>query len=145
MTLVLRPFFEAIKAFKSGPFRSADLVKKLGYASGYVRNFLSQATRQGLIISESKARKRDRIFRVNPRVVRGVVLRGGKEREELLEAMGLRAKYLGEYVALKGFDVVDHDLDFYRLGERVFSNKKAEGEIVITNVGVPRKVITIEI
>jgi len=145
VTIMIKPFFEAVRAFKSGPFKSTDLVKRLGYASGYVRNFLSQATRQGLLVPESRAGKREKTFRANPRVVRDIVLRGGKDKEELLNAMGLRSKYFGEYVALDGFEIIDHDQDLYRLGERVFSNREAPGRIVVTNVGVPKKIITVEV
>jgi len=145
VTNMMRPFVEALKAFKSTPFRSADLVTKLGYAAGYARNFLSQATRQGLLIAESAKGRKGKNFRVNPNVVRRIILKGGKEKEELLEALGLTSRYAGEYVALKGFQVLDHDQDVYRLGERVFSDQKKQREITITNVGIPKKIITIEI
>ncbi len=141
----MKPFFEAVREFKSSPFKSTDLVKRLGYASGYVRNFLSQARREGLLVAESKTGKRVKTFRANPRVVKDIVLGGGKEKERLIDAMGLRSKYLGEYVALNGFEVVDHDQDLYRLGERMFSNRDALRRIVVTNVGVPKKIITVEI
>jgi len=142
---MIRPFVEAVRVFKSEPFRSADLVEKLGYATGYARNFLSQAVRQGLLIAESRKGKREKTFKANPNVVREIVLRGGKEKEEFLEALGLHSRYLGEYVALRGFRVVDHDLDLYRLGERVFSTREEQYEIVVTNVGTPKKIITVEI
>jgi len=141
---MMRPFAEALRRFKWEPFRSTDLVQKLGYASGYARNFLSQATRQGLIIAESRRGKREKTFRANPSVVREIVLKGGKEKEELLEALGLHSTYAGEYVALKGFRVIDHDADLYRLGERILSDAEAQGQLVITNVGVPKKIVTIE-
>jgi len=140
-----RAFVEAVRTFKSEPFRSVDLVERLGYAAGYARNVLSQASRQGLLIAESGKGRREKKFRVNPDVVREVVLRGGKEKGELLEALGLRSKYLGEYVALRGFRVVDHDLDLYSLSERVFSNAEMQGEIVVTNVGTPKRIITVEL
>jgi len=145
VTVMMRPFVEAVRRFKAEPFRSMDLVKKLGYAAGYARNFLSQATRQGLLIAESQQGKKEKTFRANPSVVKEIVLKGGKEKEELLEALGLNSKYLGEYVALRGFNVVDHDLDLYRLGERVFPGTQPRGEIVITNIGMPKKIVTIEI
>ena len=141
---MMRPFAEALRRFKSEPFRSKDLVQKLGYASGYTRNFLSQATRQGLLIAESPGGKREKTFRANPSVVREIVLKGGKEKEELLQALGLHSRYAGEYVALKGFRVVDHDTDLYRLGERILSDAEAQGQLVITNVGVHKKIVTIE-
>jgi len=78
-------------------------------------------------------------------MVREVVLRGGKEKEELLEALGLHSKYLHQYVALRGFRVVDHDADLYRLAERIFPNIEASDEVVITSVGTPKKIMTIEI
>jgi len=142
---MMRPFVEALRTFKRDPFRSIDLVEKLGYATGYARNFLSQATRQGLLIAESRKGKREKTFRANPSVVKEIVLKGGKEKEELLEALGLNSRYAGEYVALKGFRVVDHDVDLYRLGGRVLSDAEAQDELVITNVAVPRKIVTIEI
>jgi len=82
---------------------------------------------------------------VNPSVIKKIILKGGREREALIEALGLHSRYLGEYVALKGFEVVDHDLNLYRLGDRVFSDVEEQDEIVITNVGIPKKIITIEI
>jgi len=142
---MMRPFVEAVRTFKWEPFRSADLVEKLGYASGYARNFLSKATRQGLLIVESKKGKREKTFRANPSVVREIVLKGGKEKEELLQALGLHSRYPGQYIALRGFKVIDHDADLYRLGERIFPDTEAEDEIVITNVGKPKKMITIEV
>lgn len=145
VTIMIRPLLEALRTFKSQPFRSMDLVKKLGYAAGYARNFLSQATRQGLLIAESRKGRKEKTFRANPRLVKEAVLRGGKEKEELLDALALHSKYLGEYVALKGFSVVDHEHDLYRLGERIVSNRKREDDIVITNVGTPKKIITLEI
>ena len=145
VTIMMRPFVEALRTFKREPFRSIDLVEKLGYATGYARNFLSQATRQGLLIAESRKGKREKTFRANPSVVKEIVLKGGKEKEELLEALGLHSRYAGEYVALKGFRVVDHDPDLYRLGERALSDAEAQDQLVITNVGVPRKIVTIEI
>jgi hypothetical protein len=145
VTVMKRPFVEAVKTFRSEPFRTVDLVERLGYSAGYARNFLSQATRQGLLMAESRKGKKEKTFRANPDVVREVVLRGGKEKDELLEALGLQTKYLGEYVALRGFSVVDHDLDLYRLSERVFSNAETQGEIVVTNVGTPKRIITVEI
>ena len=142
---MVRPFVEAIRTFRWEPFRSADLVERLGYASGYARNFLSQATRQGLLIVESKRGKKEKTFRANPDVVREIVLRGGKEKTELLEALGLHSKFLGQYVALKGFSVVDHDTDLYRLAERIFPDTEAQDDVVITNVGTPKKILTVEI
>jgi len=143
--VMMRPLVEAIKMFKAEPFRSIDLVEKLGYAAGYARNFLSQATRQGLLIAEPRKGRKEKTFRANPSVVKEIVLRGGKDKEELLEALRLHSRYPGEYVALRGFTVVDHDLDLYRLGERVLPDMEGEDEIVITNVGIPKKAITIEI
>jgi len=122
-----------------------DLVDRLGYASGYARNFLSQATREGLLVLESKKGKKEKTYRANPSLVREIVLRGGREKEELLEALGLHSKYRGEYVALRGFSVVDHDADLYRLAERIFPDTEAQDEVVITNVGTPKKIMTIEI
>jgi len=145
VTVMMRPFVEAVRRFKAEPFRSMDLVKKLGYAAGYARNFLSQATRQGLLIAESQEGKKEKTFRANPNVVKEIVLKGGKEKEELLEALGLYPRYPGEYVALRGFTVVDHDLDLYRLSERVLPDMEGEDKIVVTNVGIPKKAITIEI
>jgi len=142
---MMRPFVEAIRTFRWEPFRSVDLVERLGYASGYARNFLSQATRQGLLIVESKRGKKEKTFRANPDVVREIVLRGGKEKTELLEALGLHSKFLGQYVALKGFSVVDHDTDLYRLAERIFPDTEAQDDVVITNVGTPKKILTVEI
>jgi len=142
---MMRPFIEVVRRFRWKPFGTTDLVEKLGYATGYARNFLSQATRQHLLITGPKKRKREKTFMVNPSVIKKIVLKGGKEKEELLEALGLRSKYLGEYVALKGFEVVDHDLNLYRLGERIFSDEEGQDEIVITNVSLPKKIITIEI
>ncbi len=142
--MMMRPFFEAVKTFKSEPFQSSDL-GKLGYAAGYARNFLSQATRQGLIIRESGTGKRKKTFRANPNVVKEIILKGGKDKEDLLHALGLDSKYNGQYIALKGFVVIDHDLDLYKLGERILSNKEAQAKIVVTSVGVPRKIITLEI
>jgi hypothetical protein len=142
---MMRAFVETIRIFRSDPFRPRDLVDRLGYATGYARNFLSQATRQGLVIVESKKGKKEKTFRANPSVVREIVLRGGKEKEELLKALGLYTKYRGQYVALKGFKVVDHDADLHRLGERVFPDTKAQDETVITNVGIPKRIIAIEI
>lgn len=141
----MRPFYEALRAFKSKPFRSADVVKKLGYAGGYARNFLSQAVREGLLIRESGAGKREKTFRANPGAVREIVLRGSKDKEELLHALGLSSRYLGEYIALKGLEVVDHDVDLYKLAERVLFSKDAQREVVLTSVGVPKKIITLEI
>jgi len=145
VTFMNAAFVEAVRMFKSEPFCAADFVGKLGYTPGYARNFLSQATREGLLIAESARGRKGKNFRVDPDVIREVVLRGGKEKDELIEALGLRSKYLGEYVALRGFSVVDHDLDLYRLGERVFSNAETHGEIVVTNVGTPKRIITVEI
>jgi hypothetical protein len=142
---MMRPFAEAIRTFKSEPFRSGDLVERLGYASGYARNFLSQATRQGLLIVESKRGKKEKTYRANPNMVREIVLRGGKEKAELLEALGLHSKYRGQYVALKGFSVVDHDTDLYGLAERIFPDTEAQDDVVITNVGTPKKILTVEI
>jgi len=82
---------------------------------------------------------------VNPSVIKKIILRGGREKKEPVEALGLHSKYLGEYIALKGFEVVDHDLNLYRLGERVFSDVEGQDEIVITNVGIPKKIVTVEI
>jgi len=142
---MMRPFVEAIRTFRWEPFRSVDLVERLGYASGYARNFLSQATRQGLLIVESKRGKKEKTFRANPSVVREIVLKGGKEKTELLEALGLHSKFLGQYVALRGFSVVDHDTDLYRLAERIFPDTEAQDDVIITNVGTPKKILTVEI
>jgi len=142
---MMRPFIEAVRTFKLKPFRTADLVEKLGYATGYARNFLSQATRQRLLIAGRKEGRREKTFMVNPSVIKKIILRGGREKKEPVEALGLHSKYLGEYIALKGFEVVDHDLNLYRLGERVFSDVEGQDEIVITNVGIPKKIVTVEI
>jgi len=141
----MRPFLEAVRTFKLKPFRTADLVEKLGYATGYARNFLSQARRQRLLIAGPEERRREKTFMVNPSVIKKIILKGGRDKEELIEALGLHSKYLGEYIALKGFEVVDHDLNLYTLGGRIFSDVEGQDEIVVTNVGVPKKIITIEI
>ncbi len=142
---MIKPFYEAIRRFRSEPFRAVDVVKKLGYAEGYARNFLSQATRQGFLIGEHGKARREKTFRANPLIVREIVLRSGKDKEALLNALGLTAKYAGEYVAMRGFEVVDHDIDLYELGERVFSDEEARNEVVITSIGVPKKILTFEI
>jgi hypothetical protein len=94
--------------------------------------------------SRTEDRKEEKTFTPNAEIVKEIVLRGGKDKEELLEALGLHSKYLGEYVALKGFTVIDHDVDLDRFGERVLAHKETWHEIVITNVGVPKKIMTIE-
>lgn len=73
-------------------------------------------------------------------MLKEIVLRGGggSDKEELLDALGLRSKYIGEYVALRGFEVLHHDLDLYRLGEEEFVNKEARRRVVVTNAGVPK-------
>lgn len=38
-----------------------------------------------------------------------------------------------------------HDHDLHILGEAVFSVRDARREIVVTNVGLPRKVVTVEV
>jgi hypothetical protein len=144
VTTMIRPLVEAIRQFKGKPFHSRDLTERLGYAPGYARNFISQATRQGLLIAAPKIGKREKTFTPNADIVKEIVLKGGKDKEELLEALGLNSKYLGEYVALKGFTVIDHDVDLDRLGERALAHKETWQEIVITNVGVPKKIMTIE-
>jgi len=145
VTVMMRPIVETLSTFGAEPFRPRDLVDRLGYASGYARNFLSQARRQELIIVEQNKVKKEKKFRLNPNVVREVVMKGGREKEELLDALGLHTKYRGQYVALKGFKVVDHDPDLQRLGDRVFPHIDAPDGIVITNVGRPKKFIAIEI
>lgn len=141
-----RALFQAIRAFKSEPFTVGEFVEKLGYAVGYTRNFLSQATREGSILHEASTGKRSKAFMINQAVVKNVILGGAQdEKQELIGALGLRARYNGEYVALRGFTVIDHDLDPYRLAERVFSSKEPEPDVVITNVGLPKKIITVEI
>jgi len=144
MTIMIRPLVEAIRQFKGKPFHTIDLTKRLGYTPGYARNFISQATRQGLLIAAPKVGKREKTFTPNAEIVKEIVLKGGKDKEELLEALGLHSKYLGEYVALKGFMVVDHDVDLDRLGERMLADEETFQEIVITNVGVPKNIIMIE-
>lgn len=145
MTSMMHALVETIRTFKGRPFGTRDLAQRLGYAPGYARNFISQATREGLLVAQRGKGRREKTFTANPRIVKEIILKGGKDKEELLEALGLRSKYLGEYVALEGFTVVDHDVDLNRLGERIFAQKEKNDQVVITNLGVPKKILTIEI
>jgi len=145
VAMMIKPVLEVVRAFKSRPFASRDLAKRLSYASGYVTNFLSQVTRQGLLLAESKAGKREKSFRANPAVVREIVRGGGKDKEELLDAIGLAQSTLGSRSLWKD----SRSLTMMRIsigwGERVFSNKEGLGKIVVTNVGLPKKIITVEV
>lgn len=62
-----------------------------------LRKELPQATRQAPLIAESKKGNKKKTFRLNPNVVRETALRGGKEKEELLEALGVHSEYVGRF------------------------------------------------
>ena len=71
-------------------------------------------------------------------------MKGGEEKKNIIEALGLEGEYSGAYVALLNGEVVDYDDDLYALSDRVFANYGLD-EVVVTNVGVPRKIITMEL
>lgn len=136
---------KALKIFKWSPFTVNDLADKVGYSEGYVRNILSEAAKSGEVLTQVvEVDKRKRMYRVNLKVVERAVLKGGKEKERVIETLGLTKEYQGEYVALINGEVIDHDEDLYALSERAFARYKPD-EIIVTNVGRPNRIITIEI
>lgn len=135
----------ALTMFRWSPFTVNDLADKVGYSEGYVRNVLSEAVKSGEALTRVvEADKRKKMYRVNLKVVESAVLKGGKERERVIEALGLTKEYHGEYVVLINGKVIDHDDDLYALSERAFARYNPD-EIIVTNVGRPKKMITIEI
>ena len=135
----------ALSVFGFRFFRARELAERLGYSEGYVKNLISKAVASGKVTSYvSDEDKRVKIYRINPVAIKNAILRGGREKEGVIEALGLKEKYSGGYVALVEGEVVDHDEDLYALSDRVFASYPPE-KIVLTNVGVPKKMITIEL
>ena len=136
---------KALRAFKWSSFTISDLATELGYNEGYVRNAIGEAVKAAEVTKQVvDADKRRRAYRVNPKVVERAVRKGGEEKEKVIRALGLEREYCGKYVALLNGKAVDCDEDLYALSDRVFAKHNPD-EIVVTNVGLPKKIITIEI
>jgi len=135
----------ALRAFGLGPFKARDFAKRLGYSEGYVRNVISEAVASGEVLAYiSDEDKRAKVYRINSTIIRKAILKGGEEKKNIIEALGLEGKYSGAYVALLNGEVVDYDDDLYALSDRVFTNYGLD-EVVVTNVGIPRKITTMEL
>jgi len=142
---VVNAILTALSVFGLRPFKAREFAEKLGYSQGYVKNLISKAVASGEVVSHvSVDDKRVKIYRINPAVIKDAIMRGGKEKEGIIESLGLKGKYSGGYVALLEGGVVDYDEDLYALSDRVFAEHPAE-EIIVTNVGIPRKMITLEL
>ena len=135
----------ALRTFGLGPFKARDFAERLGYSEGYVRNVISEAVASGEVLAYvSDEDKRVKVYRINSSIIRKAILKGGEEKKNIIEALGLEGEYSGAYVALLNGEVVDYDDDLYALSGRVFANYGLD-EVVVTNVGVPRKIITMEL
>jgi len=142
---VINAILTALGVFGLRPFKAKEFAEKLGYSQGYVKNLISKAVASGDVVSYVSADdKRVKIYRINPAMIKDAILRGGKEKEEVIESLGLKGKHSGSYVALLEGEVVDYDEDLYALSDRVFAVHPAE-KIFVTNVGIPRKMITLEL
>jgi len=135
----------ALRVFGLRPFKARDFAKRLGYSEGYVRNVISEAVASGEVLAYvCEEDKRAKVYRINSTIIRKAILKGGEEKKNIIEALGLEGKYSGAYVALLNGEVVDYDDDLYALSDRVFTNYGSD-EVVVTNVGIPRKITTMEL
>ena len=135
----------ALRTFGLGPFKARDFAERLGYSEGYVRNVISKAVASGEVLAYvSDEDKRVKVYRINSSIIRKAILKGGEKKKNIIEALGLESEYSGAYVALLNGEVVDYDDDLYALSDRVFANYGLD-EVVVTNVGVPGKIITMEL
>lgn len=135
----------ALRVFGLRPFKARDFAKRLGYSEGYVRNVISEAVASGEVLAYvSDEDKRAKVYRINLTIIRKAILKGGEEKKNIIEALGLEGEYSGAYVALLNGEVVDYDDDLYALSDRVFTNYGLD-EVVVTNVGIPRRITTMEL
>ena len=139
---MMRPFVEAVRMFKSQPFGSYG---KAGLRYWLRKEFPEPGDSAGTAHSRIKKRKEREDLQGEPKRSQGDCPERRKGEGGISRSIGVHSRYLGEYVALRGFMVVDHGLDLHRLGQRVFSTREEQDEIVVTNVGTPKKIVTVEI
>ena len=121
-------------------FTFEEFIELTKYKKGYGRNLLTKLKKQEIIsILPGEKDKRKRLYKLNWDKIKQLIIFGGKEKNVILQNLPL-SKYQSEYVALKNFEVIDHDYDLLQLIQRVF-NTGIDPDIVITNVGEPKQVL----
>ncbi|MHA1300750.1 MAG: hypothetical protein ACTSO9_15140 [Candidatus Helarchaeota archaeon] len=129
-----------IYQFGKTPFTFQEFITKTKYKESYGRNLINKLAKKNIIETlPNQEDKRSRLYRLNWKKIKELIILGGKERENIINNLDLE-QYLHEYVALKNFEVIDHDIDLFLLTQRIY-RKGSDPDIVVTNVGIPKKMI----
>lgn len=122
------------------PFTFQEFIKKTKYKKSYGRNLLHKLSKSQIIETlPSEKDKRTRLYKLNWKKITQLIILGGEEKQSIIDGLKL-TDYSSEYVALRDFEVIDHDFDLLLLARRVFKNGDVPG-IVLTNIDEPRQVI----
>ncbi len=125
------------------PFTFQEFIKKTKYKVSYGRNLLHKLSKSQIIETlPSEKDKRARLYKLNWAKISQLIILGGVEKQSIIAGLNL-ADYSTEYVALKDFEVIDHDADLLLLARRVFKNGDVPG-LILTNVDEPSQVIVLE-
>ena len=129
--------------FGNNPFTFQQFIKRTNYKKSYGRNLINKLSKMRILeVLPNDIDKRTRIYKLNWKRIMEFMIKREIEKDIILNNLNLE-KYLHEYVALKNFEVVDHDIDLIQLTQRIFKNGD-DPEIFITNIGEPKKGIIYE-
>ncbi len=134
----------SIYQFGKKPFTFQEFIKLTKYKKGYGRNLITQLKKEQILLTiPAEGDKRERCYKLNWKTIRQLIIAGGTEKQLIIKSLPI-SNYTSEYVALKNFEVIDHDLDLLHLTQRVY-RKRMDPDVVLTNVGPPKQVITHEV
>ncbi|MFX0135140.1 MAG: hypothetical protein ACFFDN_15970, partial [Candidatus Hodarchaeota archaeon] len=108
--------------FKNNPFTFQQFIKKTSYKKSYGRNLINKLSKMQILeVLPNDMDKRTRLYKLNWKKIIEFVIQREIEKDIIFNNLNLE-KYLHEYVALKNFEVLDHDIDLIQLTQRIFKN-----------------------
>jgi len=132
-----------IYQFGQKAFSFQDFLKLTQFQKGYGRNVIAELSRKQILeILPSKGDKRAKLYKLKWKTVRQLIIEGKEEKQALINGLNL-SKYENQYVALKNFELIDHDFDILELTQRIFK-ENVDADILVINVGIPNQMIILE-
>jgi hypothetical protein len=130
--------------FGQKAFSFQEFLQLTQYKEKYGRNVIAELSRKQILeVISSMSDKRARLYKLRWPAIKQLIIEGKEDKDAIINGLNL-SQYEHQYIVIKNFEVIDHDIDLLNLVQRVFK-ENIDPDVVITNVGIPKQMIIYEI
>lgn len=130
--------------FGQKAFSFQEFLQLTQYQEKYGRNVIAELSRKQILeVISSMSDKRARLYKLRWPAIKQLIIEGKEDKDAIINGLNL-SQYEHQYIVIKNFEVIDHDIDLLNLVQRVFK-ENIDPDVVITNVGIPKQMIIYEI